>query len=86
MKIPSLLNSFLAYVYQSTPLRLLFFMQAQVTVAILLNSFVGAITAAEEEAAQAACANMKSKEMLRLQNLHVHTMQYAHHGILEKGF
>jgi hypothetical protein len=39
--------------------------QSQVTVAILLNSFVGAITAAEEEAAETAAAGMKSKEMLR---------------------
>ncbi len=38
---------------------------AQVTVAILLNSFVGAITSAEEEAALAAASSMKSKEMLR---------------------
>jgi hypothetical protein len=37
----------------------------QVTVAILLNSFVGAINSAEEEAAAAALQNMKSKEMLR---------------------
>jgi hypothetical protein len=37
----------------------------QVTVAILLNSFVGAINAAEEEAAAAAAQDMKSKEMLR---------------------
>jgi hypothetical protein len=37
----------------------------QVTVAILLNSFVGAINAAEEEAATAATQDMKSKEMLR---------------------
>jgi hypothetical protein len=44
---------------------LLPFTQAQVTVAILLNCFVGAITAAEEEAAEAATAGMKSKEMLR---------------------
>jgi hypothetical protein len=40
-------------------------MPAQVTVAILLNSFVGAINAAEEEAADSTSANMKSKEMLR---------------------
>ncbi len=33
--------------------------------AILLNSFVGAINAAEEEEIQAATASMKSKEMLR---------------------
>ena len=38
----------------------------QVTVAILLNSFVGAINAAEEEAATVAAQGMKSKEMLRL--------------------
>jgi hypothetical protein len=37
----------------------------QVTVAILLNGFLGAIAAAEEEAAEAAAAGMKSKEMLR---------------------
>ena len=41
----------------------------QVTVAILLNSFVGAINAAEEEAAVAAAQNMKSKEMLRYLHL-----------------
>jgi hypothetical protein len=40
-------------------------MHAQVTVAILLNSFVGAIAAAEEEADQAAYANLKSRELLR---------------------
>ena len=37
----------------------------QVTVAILLNSFVGAINAAEEEEAAAISQGMKSKEMLR---------------------
>jgi hypothetical protein len=37
----------------------------QVTVAILLNSFVGAINAAEEEEAAAVAQGMKSKEMLR---------------------
>jgi hypothetical protein len=41
----------------------------QVTVAILLNSFVGAINAAEEEEAEAASASMKSKEMLRCATL-----------------
>jgi hypothetical protein len=34
-------------------------------VAILLNGFLGAIAAAEEEAALAASAGTKSKEMLR---------------------
>jgi hypothetical protein len=42
----------------------------QVTVAILLNSFVGAITAAEEEEAESAASTMKSKEMLRLDYIH----------------
>jgi hypothetical protein len=37
----------------------------QVTVAILLNSFLGAIHTAEIEAAEAASAGLKSKEMLR---------------------
>jgi hypothetical protein len=41
------------------------FIRAQVTVAILLNSFVGAIAAAEEEAAQAEYANLKGRELLR---------------------
>jgi hypothetical protein len=36
-----------------------------VTVAILLNSFLGAINSAEEEAVEAANAGLKSKEMLR---------------------
>ena len=39
----------------------------QVTVAILLNGFLGAIAAAEEEAAESAAAGSKSKEMLRYQ-------------------
>ena len=38
---------------------------AQVTVAVLLNCFVGAITVAEEQAAIAATKNLKSKELLR---------------------
>jgi hypothetical protein len=38
----------------------------QVTVAILLNNFVAAINAAEEEEILAATSIMKSKEMLRL--------------------
>jgi len=37
----------------------------QVTVAILLNSFVGAISTAEEEETRAAMHGMKSKELLR---------------------
>ncbi len=37
----------------------------QVTVAILLNSFLGAIHSAQTEAAEAAVAGLKSKEMLR---------------------
>ncbi len=39
--------------------------RTQVTVAILLNSFVGAINDTEEEETRAATAGMKSKEMLR---------------------
>ena len=46
----------------------------QVTVAILLNSFVGAINSAEEEAAAAATQDMKSKEMLRWLGLPVHLL------------
>ncbi len=38
----------------------------QVTVAILLNSFLGAIHSAEQDAAEAATAGLKSKEILRL--------------------
>ena len=38
---------------------------AQVTVAILLNSFVSAIAATEEEADQAAYASLKSRDLLR---------------------
>ncbi len=38
---------------------------AQVTVAILLNSFVSAIAATEEEAEQAAYASLKSRDLLR---------------------
>ncbi len=39
--------------------------RTQVTVAILLNSFVGAINSAEEEETKAAMHSMKSKELLR---------------------
>ena len=37
----------------------------QVTVAVLLNCFVGAINAAEEQVNIAATENLKSREMLR---------------------
>jgi hypothetical protein len=42
-----------------------FCLPKQVTVAILLNSFVGAITAAEEENTQSSASSTKSREMLR---------------------
>jgi hypothetical protein len=40
----------------------------QVTVAILLNNFLGAIQSAEVDAAEAASAGLRSKEMLRSVN------------------
>ena len=45
--------------------QLTLFPHIQVTVAILLNSFVSAIAATEEEADQAAYASLKSRDLLR---------------------